>query len=155
MPANTTEATNTIEFGYWPERQTGIVERRRRPKRGMLWSEIERLGHARFVVRSQFGTQHPDEFSTITEAVEVAKDLSFCPVVQAELGLKPSVHVRLPRDLAGYLNHLAGEQGVSLNALLATLIAGAVGWSLDDERSGRARGESSATGGQSDAAAAK
>ena len=71
-------------------------------------------------------------FSTITEAVEVAKDLSFCPVVQAQLGLKPSVHVRLPRDLAAYLVHMAEEQGVSLNMLLATLIAGAVGWTLAD-----------------------
>jgi hypothetical protein len=133
MPAPTTP-----ELGYWPDKPAGIVERRRRRARGYFWSEIEKLGEGRFVVRSQFGTQHPDEFSSIAEALPVAKDLSFCPIVQAQLGLKPSVHVRLPRDLAAHLRQLADEQGVSLNALLATLLAGAVGWSLDGEGRDRA-----------------
>jgi hypothetical protein len=150
---------STTEFGYWPEKPTGIVERRRRRARGNIWSEIEKLGDERFVVRSQFGTQHPEEFSSIAEALPVAKDLSFCPIAQAELGLKPSVHVRLPRDLAAHLRQLADQQGVSLNALLAALLAGAVGWSLDDERRGFAEGESSRSatpsGGKPDGAEAK
>jgi hypothetical protein len=42
-----------------------------------------------------------------------------------------SVRVRLPRGLIGRLRDEAEQQGVSMNMLLATLIAGAVGWTLD------------------------
>jgi hypothetical protein len=66
------------EFGYWPERERGIVERRRRFGRAGQWSEIERLGPKRFVVRSQYGTEHPAVFPTFTKALPAAKDLSFC-----------------------------------------------------------------------------
>jgi hypothetical protein len=46
---------------------------------------------------------------------------------------KPSVHVRLPRDLIAKLHRLADEQGITLNAYLLLLIAGAAGWTLDDD----------------------
>jgi hypothetical protein len=39
-----------------------------------------------------------------------------------------SVHVRLPRDLIEHVKQQADQQGVSMNAYLATLIAGATGW---------------------------
>jgi HicB family len=47
-----------------------------------------------------------------------------------------SLHVRLPRDLIEQLGREAAEQGVSLNALLGMLLAGAVGWSLDESNGG-------------------
>ncbi len=43
----------------------------------------------------------------------------------------PSIHLRLPRDLHDEVRAQAEQQGVSLNTLLATLIAGALGWKLD------------------------
>lgn len=50
---------------------------------------------------------------------------------------RPSIHLRLPRDLLDQLRAQAERQGVSLNTLLATLLAGSIGWGLgqaDDEQ---------------------
>jgi hypothetical protein len=47
---------------------------------------------------------------------------------------KPSVHVRLPADLIAHLRRQAKQQGASLNAYLAVLIAGASGFKLDDSK---------------------
>jgi hypothetical protein len=44
---------------------------------------------------------------------------------------RPSIHLRLPRDLHDELRSRAEEQGVSPNTLLTTLLGGAIGWSLD------------------------
>ena len=41
------------------------------------------------------------------------------------------VLVRLPRGLHDQLKRVAGDQGVSTNTLMATLLAGAVGFALD------------------------
>lgn len=41
---------------------------------------------------------------------------------------RPSIHLRLPRDLQDELRATAERQGISLNTLLATLLAGAVSW---------------------------
>jgi hypothetical protein len=48
--------------------------------------------------------------------------------------LSESVRVRLPQGLIGRLRDEAEQQGVSMNTLLATLIAGAVGWTLNDSK---------------------
>ena len=48
--------------------------------------------------------------------------------------MRPSIHVRLPRDLHGRISEAAVEQDVSLNSLIATLLAGAVGFSLDPDK---------------------
>lgn len=47
---------------------------------------------------------------------------------------RPSIHLRLPRDLHEELRAQAEMQGVSLNTLLATLIAGSIGWTLDTKK---------------------
>jgi len=53
---------------------------------------------------------------------------------------RPQIHLRLPKDLHDELRALAGAQNVSLNTLLATLLAGAVGWELEpDNKRGRSR----------------
>src|SRR5437660_1709300 len=41
---------------------------------------------------------------------------------------QPSIHLRLPRDLHEEVRKQAEQQGVSLNTLIATLVAGALGW---------------------------
>lgn len=41
-----------------------------------------------------------------------------------------SIHLRLPRDLHDEVRKQAEQQGVSLNTLLATLLAGSIGWKL-------------------------
>jgi hypothetical protein len=41
-----------------------------------------------------------------------------------------NVRVRLPKGLAERVRELADEQGVSINTLLATIIAGSVGFDL-------------------------
>lgn len=46
---------------------------------------------------------------------------------------RPSIHLRLPRGLHDELRALAEAQGVSLNTLLATLLAGSVGWTLEPD----------------------
>jgi hypothetical protein len=38
------------------------------------------------------------------------------------------VRVRMAKDLQARLRELANEQGVSMNALISQLLAGAVGW---------------------------
>jgi hypothetical protein len=43
------------------------------------------------------------------------------------------VLLRLPRDLHAHLRVTAEAQGVSVNTLMATLLAGASGWTLDLE----------------------
>jgi predicted HicB family RNase H-like nuclease len=43
---------------------------------------------------------------------------------------RPSLHLRLPRDLHERVRQLADEQDVSLNTLLVALIAGSVGFKL-------------------------
>jgi len=43
---------------------------------------------------------------------------------------RPSIHLRLPRELHDELRVTADQQGVSLNTLLATLLAGSIGWKL-------------------------
>jgi predicted HicB family RNase H-like nuclease len=43
---------------------------------------------------------------------------------------RPSIHLRLPRNLHDQLRSQAEAQGVSLNTLLTTLLAGSVGWTL-------------------------
>jgi predicted HicB family RNase H-like nuclease len=42
--------------------------------------------------------------------------------------------VRIPADLHAELARMAEEQGVSLNLLLVTLLAGAIGFSLKGKR---------------------
>lgn len=44
------------------------------------------------------------------------------------------VLLRLPRGLHSQLKRVAAEEGVSANTLMATLLAGAVGYTLDDAR---------------------
>lgn len=39
--------------------------------------------------------------------------------------------LRLPRGLHSQIKQIAAEQGVSVNTLLATLVAGGIGWKLD------------------------
>jgi len=48
--------------------------------------------------------------------------------------MRPSIHVRLPRGLHEQLAETAVEQDVSLNALIASLLAGATGFSLAPEQ---------------------
>ena len=43
------------------------------------------------------------------------------------------VLLRLPHGLRERLRQVAAEEGVSMNTLLATLLAGAVGWTLGPE----------------------
>jgi predicted HicB family RNase H-like nuclease len=43
------------------------------------------------------------------------------------------VLLRLPHGLRERLKQVAAEEGVSTNTLIATLLAGAVGWSLGPE----------------------
>lgn len=49
-----------------------------------------------------------------------------------------SIHVRLPPSLHDQLREAAGEQNMSLNALVVALLAGGVGWTLDANKRGRA-----------------
>jgi hypothetical protein len=44
---------------------------------------------------------------------------------------RPSIHLRLPRDLHDQLRETADDQELSLNSLLVALLAGSVGWKLD------------------------
>jgi hypothetical protein len=44
---------------------------------------------------------------------------------------RPSIHLRLPRDLHDELRARADAQDISFNTLLATLLAGSIGWTLD------------------------
>lgn len=44
------------------------------------------------------------------------------------------VLLRLPTALHAELARRAGEQGVSLNALMVALLAGGIGFKLEDER---------------------
>lgn len=51
-------------------------------------------------------------------------------------GERQSVHVRLPGSLLAEIRELADSEGVSVNTLIATLLAGAVSFDLaedDDE----------------------
>ena len=50
------------------------------------------------------------------------------------ISMRQSIHVRLPRGLHEQLAETAVEQDVSLNSLIATLLAGAVGFSLDPDK---------------------
>lgn len=70
---------------------------------------------------------------------------------------RQSIHLRLPRALHEQLRQLAEEQGVSLNTLLVALVAGAVGFALDDEApaTSQTSGGLTASGGKPDAAAAR
>jgi len=43
----------------------------------------------------------------------------------------PQLHVRIPRDLRDALSIEAERQGVSLNNLIITLLAGGIGWHID------------------------
>ena len=43
---------------------------------------------------------------------------------------QPSVHVRLPATLLAALRERAEDEGVSLNALISALLAGAIGFEL-------------------------
>jgi predicted HicB family RNase H-like nuclease len=44
---------------------------------------------------------------------------------------RQSLHVRLPVALHDQLRAAADEQGISLNTLVATLLAGGIGFKLD------------------------
>ncbi len=44
---------------------------------------------------------------------------------------RPSLHLRLPRDLHDQLRETADDQELSLNSLILALLAGSVGWTLD------------------------
>jgi predicted HicB family RNase H-like nuclease len=53
--------------------------------------------------------------------------------------MRQSIHVRLPRALHEQLSAMAIDQDISLNGLIATLLAGAVGFNLaTDNESPRA-----------------
>jgi hypothetical protein len=52
---------------------------------------------------------------------------------------QPSVHVRLPATLLAALRERAEAEGVSLNALISALLAGAIGFELV-ERKAKTRG---------------
>ena len=82
-----------MEFGYWPERPAGphtVIERRRRPGAGSLWTEIRKPAEGRFKVASQFGTVHPETFRSVDDALVEAKDPdSWCPESRAHLGGSP------------------------------------------------------------------
>ena len=52
---------------------------------------------------------------------------------------QPSIHVRLPATLLATLRQRAESEGVSLNALISTLLAGAIGFELA-ERKAKTRG---------------
>jgi predicted HicB family RNase H-like nuclease len=41
---------------------------------------------------------------------------------------EPQLHIRIPKDLRTELDAEAKRQGVSLNNLIITLLAGATGW---------------------------
>jgi predicted HicB family RNase H-like nuclease len=47
--------------------------------------------------------------------------------------MRQSIHIRLPRALHEELSRRAVDQDISLNGLIATLLAGAVGFSLANE----------------------
>lgn len=47
---------------------------------------------------------------------------------------RPSIHLRLPKGLHDELRGIADVQGVSLNALLAAVLAGAVGWKPEPKK---------------------
>jgi hypothetical protein len=68
---------------------------------------------------------------------------------------RPSIHLRLPSDLLDELRVTAEEQSISLNSLLVALIAGSIGWTLQNEKQPRAAGTAGAmstTGRNPDAA---
>lgn len=44
------------------------------------------------------------------------------------------LHVRLPTALHAHLSHTAAEQGVSLNTLIVSLLAGGSGFKLKEEK---------------------
>jgi predicted HicB family RNase H-like nuclease len=46
---------------------------------------------------------------------------------------RPSIHLRLPRDLHDQLRATAEDQDLSLNSLILALLAGSTGWTLDPE----------------------
>jgi hypothetical protein len=52
---------------------------------------------------------------------------------------QPSIHVRLPATLLAALRERAVAEGVSLNALISALLAGAIGFELV-ERKAETRG---------------
>jgi predicted HicB family RNase H-like nuclease len=43
------------------------------------------------------------------------------------------VLLRLPHGLRARLKQVAADEGVSMNTLLATLLAGAIGWSIGSD----------------------
>ena len=47
---------------------------------------------------------------------------------------RPSIHLRLPKDLHDQLRATAQDEGVTLNSLLVALLAGAVGWSPEPRK---------------------
>jgi hypothetical protein len=69
-------STDTPEFGYWPKRKSGVVERRRRPATG-TWTEIDRSEAGQHSVRCQHGSgPGENEFASIGKALPLAKDPS-------------------------------------------------------------------------------
>jgi hypothetical protein len=47
---------------------------------------------------------------------------------------QPSIHVRLPATLLAVLRQRAEDEGVSLNALISALLAGATGFELAERK---------------------
>jgi hypothetical protein len=51
--------------------------------------------------------------------------------------LDPQLHVRMPGALHRQLQNRAEQEGISTNRLLVLLVAGGLGFALDNEETGR------------------